>query len=218
MVENKNNISSNNNTVINTTGNAGVSNKPVFINEKKPYTPNRGRNLPQKKEDAHRINEKIIAKEVRLVGDEVEPGIYPTKDALAMCKEVGVDLVEISSSAVPPVCRAIDYKKFLYDQKKKQKEIKSNSQKVSVKEIRFGPTTDDHDFNFKLKHATKFLEDGEKIRAYVFFKGRSIVYKEQGEILLLKFAQALEEFGKVEQLPKLEGKKMFLLMNPKKKK
>lgn len=178
--------------------------------------PNRSR-FPQKREDAHKINEHITARDVRLVGEDIEPGVYATPVAIRMCKELGVDLVEISPNAEPPVCRAVDYKKFLYDQKKKQKEMKANSQKVSIKEIRFGPTTDEHDFNFKLKHAIGFLNDGEKVRAYVFFKGRSIIYKEQGEILLLKFAQALEEIGKVEQLPKLEGKKMFLLVTPKKK-
>jgi translation initiation factor IF-3 len=173
--------------------------------------------LPQKKEDAHRINERITAREVRVVGEGIESAVYSLSRALEIAKEQGVDLVEISPNAVPPVCRVIDYKKFLYDQKKKQKEIKANAQKVTVKEIRFGPTTDDHDFNFKLKHAIEFLSKGEKVRAYVFFKGRSIVYKEQGEILLLKFAQELENYGKVEQLPKLEGKKMFLLVSPKKK-
>ncbi len=189
--------------------------RPAFV----PYNkrpPREARPVRVIKEDAHKINKRITAKEVRLVGEDVEPGVYSIDKALAIAQELGVDLVEISPNAVPPVCRAIDYKKFLYDQKKKQKEIKNNSQKVSVKEIRFGPTTDDHDFNFKLKHAIGFLQDGEKIRAYVFFKGRSIIYKERGEILLLKFAQALELYGKIEQLPKLEGKKMFLLVSPKK--
>jgi len=139
------------------------------------------------------------------------------RDALSLAKELELDLVEISPKADPPVCRIIEYKKFLYDQKKKQKEMKAKQQKVVVKEIRFGPNTDDHDFNFKLKHAKKFLEEGSKLKAYVFFRGRTIVFKERGEILLLKFAQELEEFGTVEQLPKLEGKRMTVLFNPKKK-
>ena len=139
------------------------------------------------------------------------------RDALSLAKELELDLVEISPKADPPVCRIIEYKKFLYDQKKKQKEIKAKQQKVVVKEIRFGPNTDDHDFNFKLKHAKKFLEEGSKLKAYVFFRGRTIVFKERGEILLLKFAQELEEYGTVEQLPRLEGKRMTVLFNPKKK-
>jgi translation initiation factor IF-3 len=140
--------------------------------------------------------------EVRLVGDNVESAVMSTPAALALAKELELDLVEISPNADPPVCRIIEYKKFLYDQKKKQKEIKAKQQKVVVKEIRFGPNTDDHDFNFKLKHAKKFLEEGSKLKAYVFFRGRTIVFKERGEILLLKFAQELEEYGTVEQLPK----------------
>ena len=139
------------------------------------------------------------------------------RDALSLAKELELDLVEISPKADPPVCRIIEYKKFLYDQKKKQKEMKAKQQKVVVKEIRFGPNTDDHDFNFKLKHAKKFLEEGSKLKAYVFFRGRTIVFKERGEILLLKFAQELEEYGTVEQLPRLEGKRMTVLFNPKKK-
>ncbi len=139
------------------------------------------------------------------------------RDALSLAKELELDLVEISPNADPPVCRIIEYKKFLYDQKKKQKEMKAKQQKVVVKEIRFGPNTDDHDFNFKLKHAKKFLEEGSKLKAYVFFRGRTIVFKERGEILLLKFAQELEEYGTVEQLPRLEGKRMTVLFNPKKK-
>ena len=150
------------------------------------------------------------------MGENVEVGVYPLREALAMAEERELDLVEISPTAVPPVCRIMDYKKFLYEQKKKQKEIKSNAAKVVVKEIRFGPNTDDHDFNFKLKHAHEFLEEGFKVRAYVFFRGRSIVYKEKGEILLLKFANELEELGKVEMMPKLEGKKMFIILAPKK--
>ncbi len=154
---------------------------------------------------------------MRVVGENIAPGIYPIAKAIAMAEELAVDLVEISPNAVPPVCRLVDYGKFLYEQKKKQKELKSKASKVVVKEIRFGPQTDDHDFNFKLKHAQKFLEEGSKVKAYVFFKGRSIVYKEQGEVLLLKFANELEEFGKVEQLPLMEGKKMQIMIAPRKK-
>lgn len=152
-----------------------------------------------------------------MVGDNVESAVMSVRDALSLAKELELDLVEISPKADPPVCRIIEYKKFLYDQKKKQKEMKAKQQKVVVKEIRFGPNTDDHDFNFKLKHAKKFLEEGSKLKAYVFFRGRTIVFKERGEILLLKFAQELEEYGTVEQLPKLEGKRMTVLFNPKKK-
>lgn len=152
-----------------------------------------------------------------MVGDNVESAVMSTPAALVLAKELELDLVEISPKADPPVCRIIEYKKFLYDQKKKQKEMKAKQQKVVVKEIRFGPNTDDHDFNFKLKHAKKFLEEGSKLKAYVFFRGRTIVFKERGEILLLKFAQELEEFGTVEQLPRLEGKRMTVLFNPKKK-
>lgn len=169
----------------------------------------------RKKEPEHRINEFIRVPEVRLVGDNVEQGVYPTRKALEMADELELDLVEISPNATPPVCRVIDYSKFVYEQKKKQKEIKSNAKQTVVKEIRFGPNTSDHDFEFKLKHAIKFLESGEKVRAYVHFKGRAIVFKEQGEILLLRFAQALEDYGKVELLPKLEGKRMFLTLAPK---
>jgi translation initiation factor IF-3 len=152
------------------------------------------------------------------VGENIEPGIYPIAEAIRMAEEKELDLVEISPSAVPPVCKIIDFQKFIYQQKKKQKEAKAKAAKVVLKEIRFGPNTDDHDFNFKLKHAMKFLEDGAKVKAYVFFKGRSIVFKEQGEILLLRFAQELEEYGKVEQMPKLEGKRMIMLFIPKPKK
>ncbi|MDP4266350.1 MAG: translation initiation factor IF-3 [Bacteroidota bacterium] len=165
----------------------------------------------------HRINEEITAPVIRIVGDNVEQKIVTIREALKISEEMGLDLVEISPAASPPVCRIIDYMKFLYEQKKKMKEIKSNQAKIVVKEIRFGPNTDEHDFNFKLKHAIKFLEEGDKIKADVFFKGRSILYKEQGEVILLKFADALEEYGKVEQLPKLEGKRMMMLISPKKK-
>lgn len=142
----------------------------------------------------------------------------PLRDALQRANELGLDLVEISPKAAPPVCKIIDFNKFLYQQKKKQKEMKAKSQKVTLKEIRFGPNTDDHDFNFKLKHAQKFLEEGSKVKAFVFFKGRSILFKEKGEILLLKLAQELEEYGKVEQMPKLEGKRMTMFISPKKTK
>lgn len=160
----------------------------------------------------------IRAREVRLVGDNIETGIYPLEEALRLATEQELDLVEISPSATPPVCRIIDYKKFLYDQKKKQKAIKANAAKMVVKEIRFGPQTDEHDFEFKKKHAIKFLQEGSKIKAYVFFRGRSIIYKDQGEILLLRLAQELEEWGKVDQLPKVEGKQMILFLSPKAKK
>lgn len=167
----------------------------------------------------HRLNERIRAHQVRIVGDNVEnQGVYSLKDALALAQELELDLVEISPNADPPVCKIIDYQKFLYQQKKKQKEIKAKAVKVVVKEIRFGPQTDDHDFQFKLRHAEKFLAEGAKVKAFVFFKGRSILFKEQGEILLLKFAQALEELGKVEQMPQLEGKRMTMFISPKKKK
>jgi translation initiation factor IF-3 len=153
-----------------------------------------------------------------LVGDNIEnPGIYPLRDALKFADELELDLVEISPKADPPVCKIIDYSKFLYQQKKKQKEMKSKTVKVVVKEIRFGPNTDEHDFNFKLRHAEKFLKEGAKVKAFVFFKGRSILFKEQGEILLLKLATSLEEIGSVEQLPKLEGKRMTMYISPKKK-
>ena len=169
-------------------------------------------------EDAHQINDKIRAKEVRLVGDNVEPGVYPTSEALKMAEEQELDLVVISDKAEPFICRILDYKKFLYEQKKKQKELKAKQVKVVIKEIRFGPQTDEHDFQFKKKHAEKFLEEGSKLKPYVFFKGRSIVFKDQGEILLLKLAQELEHVGKVDQMPKLEGKRMIMLMSPKKTK
>ncbi len=177
---------------------------------------NRGPRPPFKKKEAeHNINQHIKAPEVRLVGDNVEQGVFSLRDALAIAEEQELDLVEISPNAVPPVCKVIDYNKFIYEQKKKMKEIKANAKQTVIKEIRFGPNTNEHDFDFKLKHAVKFLEAGEKVRAYVHFKGRAIVYKDQGEILLLRFAQALEEYGKVELLPKLEGKRMFLTMAPK---
>tara|TARA_R110000868_G_scaffold230025_1_gene483153 strand:+ start:136 stop:618 length:483 start_codon:yes stop_codon:yes gene_type:complete len=154
--------------------------------------------------------------EVRLVGEGIEPGVYPIRQALEMADDQGLDLVEISPNAAPPVAKILDYKKFLFEQKKKQKELKAKATKIVVKEIRFGPNTDDHDFDFKLKHAQQFLEQGCKVRAFVFFRGRSIVYKDKGEILLLKFASELEELAKVEMLPKMEGKKMFIILSPKK--
>jgi len=153
-----------------------------------------------------------------LVGDNVEVGVYPLREALAIAEEQGLDLAEISPKADPPVCKILDYKKFLYDQKKKEKAIKAKTQKVTLKEIRFGPNTDDHDYEFKKKHAINFLKEGNKLKAYVFFKGRSIVFKDQGQILLLRLAQDLEEYGKVEQMPKLEGKKMIMMMSPKSQK
>ena len=155
---------------------------------------------------------------VRVVGEEIQAEVMSIQDALRLADTKELDLVEISPNADPPVCRVVDYQKFLYQQKKKQKEIKAKAAKVIVKEIRFGPNTDDHDYNFKLKHAMRFLEEGAKVRAYVFFKGRSILFKEQGEVLLLRFANDLEEYGKVEQLPKLEGKRMIISFAPKKKK
>jgi translation initiation factor IF-3 len=172
---------------------------------------------PGKKEDLHRINEKITAPEVRVVGEGIEPAVYPIRKALEIAELQGLDLVEIAPQAEPPVCKVIDYKKFLYELKKKQKEIKSKAAKVIVKEIRFGPQTDDHDYNFKKNHAIKFLQDGNKVKAYVMFKGRSIVFKDQGEILLLRFVNELEQYGKAESLPQLEGKRMIIIIAPKKK-
>ena len=179
------------------------------------------KNYPSKKNEGmkelYRTNEKIRVKEVRLVGENVEQGVYSIQDALRIAEEQELDLVEISPNAVPPVCRITDYQKFLYQQKKRLKEQKAKSTKVVVKEIRFGPQTDDHDYNFKLKHAKGFLEEGAKVKAYVFFKGRSILFKEQGEVLLLRFANDLEDYGRVEQLPVLEGKRMIIMITPKKK-
>ncbi|MBT8235124.1 MAG: translation initiation factor IF-3 [Bacteroidia bacterium] len=181
----------------------------------------RRRSRPQPRriiKNPHNINDKITAPNVRLVGDNVEVGVYPLAKALEQADELGLDLVEISPKADPPVCKIIDYKKFLYEQKKREKAMKAKATKVIVKEIRFGPNTDDHDYEFKKKHAEKFLRDGAKLKAYVFFKGRSIVYKDKGEILLLRLAQELEELGKVEQLPKLEGKRMTMFIAPKTRK
>ncbi|MFN8415762.1 MAG: translation initiation factor IF-3 [Cytophagaceae bacterium] len=168
-----------------------------------------------KKEDEHRINEFIRAQKVRVVGENVESNVYDLKVALQMAQSLNLDLVEISPNADPPVCKITDYSKFKYEQKKKQKELKAKQHKVVVKEIRFGPNTDDHDFDFKLKHANEFLKEGHKVKAYVHFVGRTIVYKERGEMLLLRFATGLEEVAKVEEMPKLEGKRMFLMLTPK---
>ena len=172
----------------------------------------------QVKQAPNNINEYIRAREVRLVGDNVTPGIYSIQEARRIAEELELDLVEISAQADPPVCKVLDYQKYLYQQKKKAKELKANQTKVVVKEIRFGPQTDDHDYNFKLKHAQNFLKEGAKVKAYVFFRGRSIVFKEQGEILLLRFATDLEEIAKVEMMPKLDGKKMNMILAPKPKK
>jgi translation initiation factor IF-3 len=169
-------------------------------------------------EPEHKINNRITARTVRVVGDNIEAQVLSLQEALKLADEMELDLVEISPNAEPPVCKIVDYQKFLYQQKKKQKEIKANTSKVVVKEIRFGPNTDDHDYNFKVKHAISFLEDGSKVRAYVFFKGRSILFKEQGEQLLQKFVADLDEYGKVDQMPKLEGKRMIITLTPKKKK
>ena len=169
-----------------------------------------------KMKNQYRVNEQIRVREVRVVSEDGAE-VMPTRKALDLARQQGVDLVEISPNAQPPVCRLIDYSKFLYQQKKRQKELKQKQVKQEVKEIRFGPQTDDHDYQFKLKHAKEFLEEGNKVRAYVFFKGRSILFKEQGEVLLLRFANDLEEYGKVEQMPLLEGKRMIIMLTPKKK-
>ena len=189
-------------------------------NNRQSNNPKPIKGRPQKKDelkDAYRINEKITAKEVRLVGDNVEQGVYSIYDARAIAEEQELDLVEISPNAAPPVCRVIDFQKFLYQQKKRAKEQKAKAAKVEIKEIRFGPQTDDHDYNFKLKHAMEFLKEGAKVKAYVFFKGRSILFKEQGEVLLLRFVNDLEEYGKLEQMPRPEGKRMIIMLSPKKK-
>ena len=176
----------------------------------------------------YRLNREITVSKIRLVGDNlelvsdiakktIEPGVYNTYQVIQRAEELELDVVEISPNADPPVCKIIDYKTFIYDRKKKEKELKAKQSKVVLKEVRFGPNTDDHDFNFKLAHARKFLEEGNKVKAYVFFRGRTIVFKDRGEILLLKFAQELSDIGAVEQLPKLEGKRMIIMINPKKK-
>ena len=178
---------------------------------KKPF-------VRRQEEELHKINGRINVPEVRVVFEGEEPRVMVTADAIAMADEQDLDLVEISPNATPPVCKIMDYKKFLYNQKRKQKELKAKQSKIVLKEIRFGPNTDDHDFNFKLAHAKKFLEEGSKLKAYVFFRGRTIVFKDRGEILLLKFAQELADWGTVEQMPKLEGKRMIIMINPKKNK
>ena len=184
---------------------------------RKSNGPQQHRDPRQAKQVPNNINEHIRAREVRLVGDNVTPGIYSIQEAQRIAEELELDLVEISAQADPPVCKVLDYQKYLYQQKKKAKEIKAKSTQVVVKEIRFGPQTDDHDYNFKLKHAIGFLQEGAKVKAYVFFKGRSILFKEQGEVLLLRFANDLEDYGKVEQMPLLEGKRMIIMISPKKK-
>ncbi|OWP83920.1 MULTISPECIES: translation initiation factor IF-3 [Flavobacterium] len=178
---------------------------------------NRGNQPRVEKKDEHRINQYIRVPEIRLVGDNVEPGVIKTSDALRLADELELDLVEISPNAEPPVCKIMDYKKFLYEQKRREKELKAKSTQIVIKEIRFGPQTDEHDYEFKKKNAEKFLKDGAKLKAFVFFKGRSIIYKEQGQILLLRLAQDLEEVGKVEAMPVLEGKRMIMFITPKKK-
>src|SRR5215203_6378989 len=174
----------------------------------------RGRFVPRK-EAEHRINNFIRVAQVRLVGDNIEPGVYDTQAALRMAQDQQLDLVEISPTADPPVCKIIDYNKFLYDKKKKEKEMKAKSKTAELKEIRFTPNTDDHDFDFKAKHAENFLKDGNKVKAYVQFKGRAIMFKERGELLLLKFADRLKDFGQLESMPKLEGKRMLAIFTPK---
>jgi translation initiation factor IF-3 len=197
--------------------------------QKKPFKPNpgfvrrnNGNNQIQNnkgKDEENRINEEIISAKVRLVGENIEnPGIYTIADAIKLARQMNLDLIEISPSAQPPVCRIEDYQKFLYQRKKREKEQKSKATKIVIKEVRFGPNTDEHDYQFKLKHAKSFLEEGAKVKAYVFFKGRSILFTQQGEILLLRFANDLEEYGKIEQMPKLEGKRMTIFVNPKQKK
>jgi translation initiation factor IF-3 len=195
---------------------------------KKPYRPGpkrpsnatkpRGRNrqMAGKKEDTNLINDEIRVSEVRLVGDNVEQGIYPIEEALKIAEGQELDLILIAPQAEPPVCRVMDYQKFKFQQRKHAKEQKAKSTKLVVKEIRFGPQTDEHDYNFKLKHAIGFLKEGAKVKSYVFFKGRSILFKEQGEVLLLRFANDLEEYGKLDQMPVLEGKRMTIMISPKK--
>lgn len=175
--------------------------------------------MSSRADDGPRMNNDITNPRVRVVGDNVpNPGVYPTLEAIKMAEAMELDLVEISPNADPPVCKIIDYQKFIYQQKKKAKEIKANTQKIIIKEIRFGPNTDEHDFQFKLKHAKSFLEEGSKVKAFVFFKGRSILFANQGEKLLLRFAYELDEYGKAEQMPKLEGKRMIMMLSPVKKK
>jgi translation initiation factor IF-3 len=194
--------------------------KPQFAGPKRPMGPRpqkpdrRGSRNERGPKDPYATNDQIRAKQVRLVGDNVEQGVYPIEKALKIAEQMELDLIEISPNAEPPVCKILDYQKFLYQQKKRQKEQKAKATKVVVKEIRFGPQTDDHDYNFKLKHAQGFLKEGSKVKAYVFFRGRSILFKEQGEVLLLRFANDLEEYGKVEMMPVLEGKRMTIMLTP----
>ena len=192
--------------------------KPQFFGPRRPSGPRpRPGQRPMRRgerKDPYATNEQIRAKQVRLVGDNVEQGIYPIEKALKIARSMELDLIEISPTADPPVCKVLDYSKFLYQQKKRAKEQKAKASKVTVKEIRFGPQTDDHDYNFKLKHAKGFLQEGSKVKSYVFFKGRSILFKEQGEVLLLRFASDLENLGKVEQMPVLEGKRMTIMITP----
>jgi translation initiation factor IF-3 len=186
-----------------------------------PPRPPRGTFNPRFKKEQqqeHRTNHMIRVPEVRLVGENIEPGVYPTADALKMAQALELDLVEISPAAVPPVCKIIDYNKFLYDKKKKEKEMKAKSKTSEVKEVRFTPNTDDHDFEFKCKHAEKFLLDGDKVKAHVQFKGRAIMFKERGELLLLKFADRLKDVGALEGMPKMEGKRMLVMFAPKSQK
>jgi translation initiation factor IF-3 len=178
---------------------------------------NRNKFVKREETAKHNINDRIFARQIRLVREGAEPIVMLTSEALRLAEEQELDLVEISPKADPPVCKIMDYRKFLYNQKKKEKELKAKQSKVVLKEIRFGPNTDDHDFNFKLTHARKFLEEGNKVKAYVFFRGRTIVFKDRGEILLLKLAQELTDVGMIEQMPKLEGKRMIMMINPKKK-
>ncbi len=174
------------------------------------------RNFPRRqKELEHKLNNLILSPQVRLVGENIEPGLYPTIKAIEMAKEQGLDLVEISPNADPPVCRIVEYNKFLYEKKKREKEMKSKAIKQVMKEIRFTPNTDDHDFEFKTKHATNFLNEGSKVKAYVQFRGRAIVFKDRGELLLLKFVDRLKDIGVLEAMPKLEGNKMHVILNPK---
>lgn len=195
-----------------------MNKKPNFSGPRRPAGGPKGPRGPRTNDNngksQYQTNGEIRAREVRLVGDNVEQGVYPIQQARKIAEEQELDLILISPNAEPPVCRVLDYQKFLYQQKKRQKEQKAKATKVVVKEIRFGPQTDDHDYNFKLKHAIGFLKEGSKVKAYVFFRGRSILFKEQGEVLLLRFANDLEEYGKVEQMPVLEGKRMIIMLAP----
>lgn len=178
----------------------------------------RANRRPQQREAEHRINQQIRATEVRVVGEDVESAVYPIKEALKMAEDRGVDLVEISPDVKPPICRLVDYNKFLYEKKRREKERKAKAKQTEVKEIRFTPNTDDHDFEFKAKHAEKFLSDGHKVKCFVQFRGRSILFQDRGQLLLLKFAERLAEFGALESMPKMEGRRMFAMLTPKKKK